>query len=135
MLSSPGSSSPLAVKVSQNGPGSLLVSWTPPESEEPAIIGYKIYCETQEHSMSAGATSTNASISGLIVGEEYFITVEAISNDLSSTKSTASNVTIQEGICYIQSHLLVSPNKQYLCIFSRFAGDSAVSYSNILYSR
>lgn len=85
--------------MSQNGPGSLLVSWTPPLSEEPAITGYKIYCETKEHSVSADATVTTAPISGLIVGEEYFISVVAISNDLPSTKCT-ENITIQEGMLY-----------------------------------
>ena len=56
-------SPPSDVTVSQNGVGSVQVSWTLP-SGEPAVIGYIIYYQQQDGghngSQMAGATATNA---------------------------------------------------------------------------
>ena len=93
-------SPPSHVSVSQDGPGSILVSWKPPPPGGPTVTGYRIYCkndELQTLSVSASATATSAAISGLITGEDYCVTTVAISSVSSSTETTA-NITIKEGV-------------------------------------
>ena len=82
------------MSVSQNGVGSVLVSWTPP-SGEPAVTGYIIYYQQdggQRLSQSAGPTATTATITGLIAGT-YSITIIANSSTLTSTETEAQTVT------------------------------------------
>ena len=90
-------SPPSDVTVSQNGVGSVQVSWTPP-SGEPSVTGYIIYCQQQhgEHSDSTRAVgyATTANIAGLITGATYFITMVANSNTLPSTMSIPVFITI-----------------------------------------
>ena len=90
-------SPPSGVAVSQNGVGRVQVSWTPPPGE-PTVTGYIIYYQQQDGghtgSKMAGATVTTATITGLITGASYFITMVAISSTLPSTATTAENITI-----------------------------------------
>ena len=80
------------MRVSQNGLGSLLVSWTPGET---SVTGYIIYYQQQDGgqrlSLTAGTSNT---ITGLITGATYSISIAAISNALFSTEITAPHVTI-----------------------------------------
>ena len=91
-------SPPSGVSVSQNGLGSVLVSWTPPSGES-AVTGYIIYYQQdggQRLSQSAGPTETTANITGLIVhvGATFSITVVANSRTLPSPETTAQSITI-----------------------------------------
>ena len=94
----PAPSPPSGVSVSQNGVDSVQVSWKPP-SGEPTVIGYIIYYQQQDgghtDSQIAGATATNATITGLITGATYSITmVAATSSTLPSNETAAVNITI-----------------------------------------
>ena len=100
---SPAPFPPSAVSVSQNGPGSIEVSWTPPSSGGPAVTSYKIHYKNdggQRCSVSAEATTTTAVINGLITGKDYYITMESFSNNSSSTETTALMITMCEGMWY-----------------------------------
>ena len=83
--------------VSQNGVGSVQVSWTPP-SGEPAVTGYIIYYQQQDggHTGSemAGANATTATITGLIPVANYSITMMATSSMLPSTVTAAEIIII-----------------------------------------
>ena len=95
---SPAPSPPSGVTVSQNGLGSVLVSWTPP-SGEPAVTGYIIYYQQdggQRLSQSAGPTDTTVTITGLMAGANYTVTMVATSSTLPSNETEA--VTIMIGI-------------------------------------
>ena len=94
----PAPSPPSGVTVSQNGVGSVQVSWAPP-SGGPTVTGYIIYYQQQDggHNGSemAGATATTATITGLMTGATYFITmVAATSSTLPSNETVAVNITI-----------------------------------------
>ena len=89
-------SPPSAVSVSQNGLDSVLISWSAP-SGEPDVTGYIIYYQRdggQRLSENAGTTATSATITGLIAGATYSITMVAASSTLPSTETTAQTVTI-----------------------------------------
>ena len=107
LLSLTGPSPPSGVSVSQNGLGSLLVSWTPGET---SVTGYIIYYQQQDGgqrlSQTAGATDTSITITGLITGATYSISIAAISNALFSTEIAAPHVTI--GILLIFAQTLLS---------------------------
>ena len=96
-LPPPAPSPPSGLSVSQNGLDSALVSWTAP-SGEPAVTGYIIYYQQEEggqrFSESAEAAATNASITGLIAGVTYSITMVATSSTLPSTETAVLTVTI-----------------------------------------
>ena len=83
--------------VSQNGVESVQISWTPP-SGEPAVTGYIIYYQQQvgghNDSVMAGATATTVTITGLMTGATYSITMVATSSRLPSTVTTAVTITI-----------------------------------------
>ena len=89
-------SPPSGVSVSQNGPGSLLVSWTPPPSGGATVTGYTIYYLYSQtlYSVMAKANVTSATITGLIAGVTYSINVVANSSTLPSIVTTAPGVTI-----------------------------------------
>ena len=93
----PASSPPSGVTVSQNGVGSLQVSWTPP-SGEPVVTGYIIYYQQQDGghtgSVVAGATATTATITGLMTGATYSITMVATSSTLPSTVTGTVTITV-----------------------------------------
>ena len=81
--------------MSQNGLGSLLVSWTPP-SGGADVTGYTIYYQYSMAlpSMTAEATTTSTTITGLITGVTYSINVVANSTTLPSNVTTAPDITI-----------------------------------------
>ena len=97
---SPASSRPSAVSVSQNGQDSVLVSWTPP-SGGPDVTGYIIhywyyyrFCESLWFSENAEATATNATITGLIAGVTYGISMVVTSSTLPNYRTGELTVTI-----------------------------------------
>ena len=69
--------------VSQNRVDSVQVSWTPP-SGEPAVTG----------SVMAGATATTATITGLITGATYSITMVATSSTLPSMTAVVTTASM-----------------------------------------
>ena len=100
----PVPSPPSGLSVSQNGLDSALVSWTAP-SGGAAVTGYIIYYQQEEGgqrlSESAGTAATTASITGLIAGATYSVTMVATSSTLPSTETAALIVTI--GTLYTQN--------------------------------
>ena len=90
------------MSVSQNGLGSTLVSWTPGDL---TAIGYIIYYQQHQPQqlrflLVDGADTTNATITGLMAGATYSISVASTSGTLPSTETAVPHdVTI--GI-YIQ---------------------------------
>ena len=61
------------------------------------MTGYTIYYQQdggERSSVSAGASDITATISGLIEGATYFITIVATSNTLPSTVTGPQNITI-----------------------------------------
>ena len=89
----PAPSPPTDVTVSQNGLGSLLVSWTPPSEGGANVTGYHVNYQFNK-SLTTEATTTSANIIGLIAGVTYSINVVANSTTLPSTVTTAPNITI-----------------------------------------
>ena len=94
----PASFPPTGVSVSQNGLGSILVSWTPPASRRHTVTGYIIYYQQKngEHSglVTAGSFATTKTITGLIAGATYSITMLATSSTLPSTLTGAVTTLI-----------------------------------------
>lgn len=96
-------SHPLHVNVSQSGPNSVQVSWTPPPLEGPAVTSYIVYCKKdggQKLSVPAKANATTTTIAGLITGHDYNITMVAMCNNLPSIETNVTNITICEGILH-----------------------------------
>ena len=93
----PAPSSPSGVTVSQNGVGSVQISWTPPLGE-PALTSYIIYYQQQDGGHNglevAEDTATTATINGLMTGATYSITMVATSSTLPSTMTLAVTITI-----------------------------------------
>ena len=81
----------------ENGVDSVQVSWTPP-SGEPTVTDYIIYYQQQDGghngSVMAGATATTATITGLMTGATYSITMVATSSTLPSTVTAAETIAI-----------------------------------------
>ena len=94
----PAPSPPSGVTVSQNGLYSVHVSWTSSPSEEPTVTGYIIYYQQQDGGHNGlemtGATATTATITGLMTGATYSITMVATSSTLPSTVTAAETITI-----------------------------------------
>ena len=89
-------SSPHHVTAYQNGLDSVLVSWI---SSDPTVTGYIIYYQRdngeQRLSLTVGDTGTNATITGLMAGATYSISVASTSGTLPSTETAAPyDVTI-----------------------------------------
>ena len=84
------------MRVAQNGLESLLVTWTP--SQEPDVTGYTIFYQQidGEHSgpTTTGRTDTSATITGLIVGATFSISVSATSDTLPSTRTQGKEILI-----------------------------------------
>ena len=91
-------SPPSTVSVSQNGLSSLLVSW--PAREDLTATGYIIYYWQHQPQnlrllLVEGADATSATITDLITGATYSISVASTSGTLPSTETTAPHdVTI-----------------------------------------
>ena len=103
------------MSVFQNGLGSLLVSWTPGQT---IATGYIIYYQQQDGgqklSMTAGATDTSITITGLITGATYSISVASTSGTLPSTETAAPHditigeVAINDLLMKFYAHVLLS---------------------------
>ena len=109
-------SQPLHVNVSQNGPNSVEVSWTPPQPGGSAVTSYIIYCKKdggQKFSVPARANATTTTIAGLITGHDYNITMVAMSSNLPSIETAVTNITISKGI--LHSNHVVRESVDSLC--------------------
>ena len=95
LLSLQAPSPPSRVRVSQNGLGGLLVSWTSSVGGA-NVTGYYIYYlhDGTNHSVTPEANATSATITGLITGVTYSINVVANSTTLPSNVTTASNIIL-----------------------------------------
>ena len=92
----PAPDPPSVLTLFRNGKDTILVSWTAP-SGGAAVTGYMIYYQEdggERLSVSAGASATTASITGLTVGATYSITMVATSSTLPSTVTGPQTVTI-----------------------------------------
>lgn len=82
--------------VYQNGPQSLLVSWTPSEGEN--LTGYTVfYYQLNGNHSDYVETSTNSTtlvITDLISGALYSVSIVANSSTLPSTMSTAPDTRL-----------------------------------------
>ena len=95
-FSPPAPDSPSGLTISQNGLDSVLVSWAA-SSGGAIVTGYAIYYQQEgeeRSSVSVGASATSATISGLIEGATYSITIVATSNTLPSTVTGPQTITI-----------------------------------------
>ena len=108
LLLSPVPSPPSGVMVSQNGLNSLLVTWTP--SAGPAVTGYTIFYQQRDgghnprHSVEVRETDTSVTITGLMRGATYNISIMTNSRTLPSDVLSGPNQTIgigQEALCYL----------------------------------
>ena len=109
----PAPSPPSAVSVSQNGLGSVQVSWKPP-SGGPPVTGYIIYYKQdrgKRFSVNIGATATIATITGLNELTSYSITMVATSSTLHSTETAAEMVTVGRFL-WCEYKILTSENKR-----------------------
>ena len=93
------------MRVSQNGVNSLLVTWTPSEGHD--VTGYTVHYQQIDGTQNGSviATDTSVTITGLIVGATFSISVSANSNTLSSAVIYGPDVTIihyEEGLCEIE---------------------------------
>ena len=90
-------SPPSGLSVFQNGLDSALVSWTAP-SGGAAVTGYVIYYQQEDGgqwlSESAEASASTMTITGLIAGAIYSVTMVATSSTLPSTETAALSVAI-----------------------------------------
>ena len=104
----PAPDPPSGLTASQNGLDSALVSWTAP-SGGAAVTGYTIYYQQEggeRSSASAGASATSATISGLMEGATYMITMTATSNTLSSIATAPTSLVI--GTAKNSSHAFIT---------------------------
>ena len=105
-------SPPSDVRMSQNGPNSLLVTWTP--SEGPDVTGYTVHYQQlhggQSGSVIAEETDTSAIINGLSSGTTFSISVSANSNTLSSTATHGPNVAIRGSYTYSLDKRITTPS-------------------------
>ena len=111
--------------VTQNGLNSLLVTWTP--SAGPNVTGYTIFYQQQDgehnpkHSMEAGETDSSVTITGLMRGATYNISIVANSNTLPSDVVAKPNQTI--GIYTLSFFVAYAPS----FIFTLFAHLKSIS--------
>ena len=96
LLLSPVPSPPSGVMVSQNGLKGLLVTWTPSAGSN--VTGYTIFYQDQDGgesgSLEVGETDTNATITGLMSGATYNISIIANSSTLPSDIIAGPDLTI-----------------------------------------
>ena len=80
----------------QDGPTSIRVSWTPSSNATGYMIHYTSVCDSGNETVSDGSTETHT-LTDLVNGETYTISVAATSNKLSSVGvATNSNVSLCE---------------------------------------
>ena len=96
-------SPPINLTVELSGTNNINVSWTTPASG-PAVIGFRMYYQAQgdRGTVDLNATSTEYSITNCIIGQQYNITVIALSENLPSTLVGPKSVIIGEMYIIIQ---------------------------------
>ena len=79
-------SPPTNLTVELAGTNNISVSWTAPASD-PAVIGFRIYYQAQgdQGAVDCDANSTECIISNCTIGQQYNITMVALSEYLPST--------------------------------------------------
>ena len=88
MLFSVAASPPSDVTAVQDGPTSIILSWTPSSDATGYSIHYTSVSDSGNKVVSDGSTETHT-LTGLVNGETYTISVAAISDDLPSESVTA----------------------------------------------
>ena len=80
-----GPNSPTNLTAEQVNSTAIRVSWTPPTSGS-TVTGYRIYYQTVENqgSVDVGASTTEYTITSLVVNDTYIITLVALSEHLPS---------------------------------------------------
>ena len=88
-------SPPTNLTVELAGTNNISVSWTAPASD-PAVIGFRIYYQAQgdQGAVDCDANSTECIISNCTIGQQYNITVVALSENLPSTLVGPKNIII-----------------------------------------
>ena len=94
-------SPPINLTVELSGTNNINVSWTTPASG-PAVIGFRMYYQAQgdRGTVDLNATSTEYSITNCI-GQQYNITVVALSENLPSTLAGPKSVIIGKVYIFI----------------------------------
>ena len=80
-----GANSPTNLTAEHVNTTSISVSWAPPSSG-PTVIGYRIYYQTvgSQGTVELGASTTEHTITNLVVNDTYIITLMALSKQLPS---------------------------------------------------
>ena len=80
-----GANSPTNLTAEQVNSTIIRVSWTPPDSGS-TVTGYRIYYQTvgNQGSVDVGASTTEYTITSLVVNDTYIITLVALSEHLPS---------------------------------------------------
>ena len=80
-----GANSPTNFTAEQVNSTAIRVSWTPPTSGS-TVTGYRIYYQTvgNQGSVDVGASTTEYTITSLVVNDTYTITLVALSEHLPS---------------------------------------------------
>ena len=115
LLLSPVPTPPSGVIVSQNGPNSLLVTWTP--SDGPNVTGYTIFYQQQDGgdsgSVEAEETNNRIIISGLIRGATYSISIMAKSDTLPSDTISEKIQIIGTRLTFLLCEIFIFLATQY----------------------
>ena len=86
-----GPEAPTGVTAVQDGPTSILVSWSPSNNATGYTISYTGGDSSGSETVSGGDT-TNYTLTGLTNGQTYTISIVATSNNLASDTVTAMAV-------------------------------------------
>jgi hypothetical protein len=87
---------PTNCNATQNGIGTVYLTWTAPINQDPSISSYNIYYSTGGYIQNVVAPSTSTTITGLTLNTTYDFQVSSVNTyDIESVKSSPSNnVTI-----------------------------------------
>ena len=89
---SPGTSPPSGVTADQDGPTSIIVSWNPSSNATGYRIHYTSVSDSGNETVSNGSSETHT-LTGLMNGETYTISVVATSDNLPS-ESVAADMAV-----------------------------------------
>ena len=96
------SGAPTTVNVSPSGNNSVSVQWSPPAG--PGLVrGYRVFYTDGSATNTLTVDSTAAEVSGLTLGVQYSITVQAFA-DFPSPNSTAATIMLN---CKTKSRIAV----------------------------
>ena len=90
-------SPPTNLTVERSGTNNINVSWTTPASG-PAVIGFQMHYQAQgdQGTVDLNAASTEYIITNCTIGQQYNITVVAVSENLPSTLVGPESIIIGE---------------------------------------